>query len=58
MVQSMKVNINSIKRMERGRFTILMVRCIMVSGYMIKSMESELIFTVMGMNSKEIGKQI
>ena len=58
MAQSMKVNINSIKRMETGRSTILMVRCIMVNGYMIKKMESELIFTATVMNTKEIGKRI
>ena len=58
MVQSMKVNTNSIKRMAVEHFTIPMGPVIMVNGYTIKDMAEEVIFIEIRINMKEIGKTI
>ena len=58
MVQSMKVNTNSIKRMALGHFTIPMGPVITVNGYTIKDMAKEVIFIEIRINMKEIGKTI
>ena len=57
MVQSMRANTNSIKRMGPDHFTILMDQVITANGYMIKGMAKELIFIEIRINMKEIGKK-
>ena len=58
MVQSMKVNTNSKKRMALDHLTIPMDQFIMVNGYTIKDMAKEVIFIEIRINMKEIGKTI